>query len=333
MDGKNGFCWHKHVHPDSGLEFIILGYNGEGQLYLEKEAWILPAIGSNLCRFAVAGKNIIDFDIELLLKNDYTGTPVLYPTPNRVRNGIFMYKEKAYHQVKRGAYVLEHGLVHNEKWEYSDPEVKSDGVYLHTWIDFNKDNKELFGAFPFNHRLGLEFYLSRESIKVTYTISNFDNEDIPYGFGLHPYFMKISGGQDTYVSLPASAVMDYTSDLLPTGRLIDVDRTIYDLRSPTKIDSLDMDHVFTKIIDGRFAEIDYSTSGIQVAINSTGDFSHLVLYSARGENYFCLESQTCSTDAHNLHYRGFTIESGLKSVPAGKVKSGSVEYKVKSVAI
>jgi aldose 1-epimerase len=53
-----------------------------------------------------------------------------------------------------------------------------------------------------------------------------------------------------------------------------------------------------------------------------------VLYTPRGERYFCLENQTCSTDAHNLFDRGFEGESGLKSVAPDGVHDGSVSYTV-----
>lgn len=330
MASCKGFYWKKEVDKDSNLEFIILGYRDKEQLRNCKEAWIVPSSGSNLCRFSVGEKNIIDFDVELLLKGGYTGTPVLYPTPNRVRNGMFIYKGRIFNQVKRGEPVFEHGLVHNEAWEYNEPVVKDCCVCFNTWIDFDKAST-LFEAFPFNHRLMLEFCLSADGIRVTYTIHNMDDQDIPFGFGLHPYFMKLSGEGNTYISLPADCVMDYTSDLLPTGRLIDVKGTVYDIRNKVAIGKLDMDHVFTCISEGRFAEIVYDTLAITVTLNATGDFSHLVLYSPRGKDFFCIENQTCSTDAHNMFDRGFAAESGLKFVPAGGVHSGCVKYMIKFV--
>lgn len=76
------------------------------------EAWVLPSHGSNLARLFVGGKAVVDFDPALLARHDYTGTPVLYPTPNRVRDGVFRWRGRDYRQVKRGTLVLEHGLVH-----------------------------------------------------------------------------------------------------------------------------------------------------------------------------------------------------------------------------
>ena len=326
MKTDSGFFWKRETDVKNRLELIVIGYRNEKNSESSMEAWITPSIGSNLCRFIVDGKKVIDFDAELLEKMDYTGTPVLYPTPNRVRNGVFLNNGRIFNQVKNGERIFEHGLVHNEAFKCSEPLVQDTCVEFTTWIDF-EEGGELFEAFPFRHRLSLEFKITQESLQVTYTIKNSDDKEIPYGFGLHPYFMKLSGDEETYIKLPAEYVMDYTSDLLPTGRLIHVDGTIYDLRQPIKTASLDLDHVFTGIGAGKFAEVEYKTEGLRILLSSSEDFSHLVVYSPRGMNYICIENQTCSTDAHNLYDRGFKSESGLEFVPPGSSKSGYVEYR------
>lgn len=111
--GKN-FYWKKEVDGINNLKFLVLGYAGDESTNNSMEAWIAPASGSNLSRFSVSNMNVIDFDPELLSNGDYTGTPILYPTPNRVRNGMFLYKGRVFNQVKKGETVFEHGLVHNE---------------------------------------------------------------------------------------------------------------------------------------------------------------------------------------------------------------------------
>ena len=325
MSGSTGFTWRKDINPQDGLELIMLGCRQDEFNGNNLEAWIAPSHGSNLCRLSVDGNNVIDFDRNLLVKNDFTGTPVLYPTPNRVRNGVFRYHGKAYDQVKRGVRIFEHGLVHNEPWNYLDPQVNQASLYFTTWIDFD-ETCAMFQAFPFTHRLSLGFCLTRAGLQISYTIENKGDQTIPFGFGLHPYFTKLSGDAGTCVELPANYVMDYTSDLLPTGRLIEVSGTQFDLRKKVELGALDLDHVFTGVPEGKCAQIYYDTLHMQVRLVATSDFSHQVLYSPRGENFFCLENQTCSTDAHNLADRNFTLESGLKFVLPGNNYTGSVSY-------
>jgi len=291
------------------------------------EAWVAPDFGANLCRFSAGGKHIIDFDPQTLAKQDYTGTPVLYPTPNRVRDGVFRWKGREYRQVKAGALVLEHGLVHGEAWRRGQPEVEEEAASLKTWLDF-RPGSAVFEAFPFPHRLGLEFRLGEHGLTVTCSIHNQGEEELPFGFGLHPYFQKLAGEEDTLVCLPADSVMEATSDLLPTGRLVPVGGTICDLRRPVAVGELDLDHVFTGLRAGEHARIEYRGLGMSVRLEASPDFSHLVLYTPRGESFFCVENQTCSTDAHNLFDRGFRGESGLKIVKPGETHRCTVTYAV-----
>ena len=55
---------------------------------------------------------------------------------------------------------------------------------------------------------------------------------------------------------------------------------------------------------------------------------HIPRYTPRGERFFCLENQTCSTDAHNLFARGFVDVAGLKTVAPGATRQGAVRYAV-----
>jgi aldose 1-epimerase len=325
MSSKTTYSWRRERDESFGIEFVVLRRSGGG--LKELEAWIVPGRGSNLCRLRVEGESVIDFEPELLTCGDFTGTPVLYPTPNRVRNAVFKYKGRAYSQAKRGEPVFEHGLVHSEAWQESEPSIRSDSVVLETWIDFDEGGP-LFEAFPFAHRLGLSFTLDARGIAVSYCIENRGGEAIPYGFGLHPYFMKLSGEAGTSIAIPVDYLMDASSDLLPTGRLIETAGTQFDVKRPTPIGDLDFDHVFTGIVPGAMAAVLYPDRGFEVVLDASEDFTHMVVYSPRGKGYFCVESQTCSTDAHNLYDRGFVAQSGLKFAAPGAATRGSVAYRI-----
>jgi aldose 1-epimerase len=319
--------WHKRIDLPGNPGAIVLGYTDITDSANNLEAWIAPLFGSNLCRFMVGGNAVINFEPDLLQECGDTGTLVLYPTPNRVKDGVLKYRERLYPQIKGGIKVVEHGLVRSEAWSVGEVEISAGGAQVRTWVDFDPSSP-LFEAFPFRHRLELEYGLTHDGVQVTYTIHNHDDQDIPFGFGLHPYFMRLSGDDGTSVTLPARYVMENTLELLPTGKLVDVAGTLYDLRQKTKIGALDLDHVFTGIPDGTSAAVHYESLGLSVTMQATSDFSYLVLYSPPGQPYFCLENQTCSTNAHNLYDSGFRNESGLKFVRAHQTFTGCVKYSI-----
>jgi len=317
------FRWGKR--EENSISFFVLIVEGGG--LPEIEAWISPDYGSNLCRFSVDGHYAIDYDPLLLKAGDFTGTPLLYPTPNRVRNGVFRYRQRLYPQAKAGRTIYEHGLVHDESWDWRDPVARKDRVELRTSIDW-REGSPLYSAFPFRHELSVTFTLRSDGIEIAYRIENRGDCKLPYGFGIHPYFQKLSGEEGTSLSVPAALVYDVTSDLLPTGRLLDTAGTIFDVREAHPLGDLDLDHVYTNLTGDRKARIAYSGMGFSLSLEPSEDLTQYVVYTPRGQAYFCIENQSCSTDAHNLYDRGFARESGLKFVPSGESRGGSVIYRV-----
>ena len=320
---SNYYC--KKLENDEGS--VLLGYlPNDGTV---QEAQISLRYGANLCRYSYKGFNIIDYDPALLKIGDFTGTLVLYPTPNRVENGVFIFRDKAYDQVKRGQRIFEHGLVYDEEWELVDLHTAENEALLSARITWTIDSP-LFEAFPFPHSLTLTFRLIDGEISITYDIFNNGSVEIPYGFGLHPYFQKLSGEEQTLITLPIEHVMEATEALLPTGKIVQVKGTAFDLNRPTPIGKLDLDHVFLRTAGNTSAAIHYEEQGFEVNIQSTDDFSYFVVYSPFGIPNFCLENQTCSTNAHNLYHRGLREISGLKMVAPGEHKTGTVRYVISS---
>ena len=115
--------------------------------------------------------------------------------------------------------------------------------------------------------------------------------------------------------------------LLPTGKLIPVRGHPYDIRKPTSVGKLSLDHVYTDIPPGMFARIDYTTKKIQVTLETSPDFTHAVVYTGH-PGAVCIENQTCSTDAHNLWNKGLKEASHLLIVPPQQSHTGHIIYEV-----
>ncbi len=323
MDGQAGF--YCDVSAAEGLQCVTLGYRDSSNPADDIEVGVTPTMGSNLYRLQFGGHKIIDSNLKQLAQRGFPGTPVLFPTPNRVRNSRYTFQGKTHLLVKRQNTIKLHGLVLDEPWEFDAPEAGVSSASLTTWIGIG-EGSELFEAFPFPSRLVMMYTLTRAGIRMEYRVENLGDGPLPFGFGLHPFFVRLSGDEDTLVTVPANQVMDATADLLPTGRLVDVSGTIFDLRTETPVGATDMDHVFTSMIPGKSATIRYRTLGIKMSLRATEDFSHMVFYSPKGSPIFCLENQTCSTDAHNLNDLGFIKEACLRIVEPGQSSSGVVEY-------
>jgi aldose 1-epimerase len=117
-------------------------------------------------------------------------------------------------------------------------------------------------------------------------------------------------------------------DCMPTGELIEVNNTPYDLREPRPLEELNLDDVYWKMDAGKTASVKYLGWQKELRLRASDDFSHMVVYTPKHRPCFCLENQTCSTDAHNLYDQGKKDVSGLMILEAGQVHEGWVSFEI-----
>ena len=301
---------------------------------------IAPEYGSNLFRFRFGEYDLIYTDLELLTKREFTGTDVLWPLPNRVRDKRYTYQGKNYSldNVHRpGGYpTLIHGLVFDRPWHYTQPVIGADAVSVTTYVDVNPDSP-YYSAYPFDSRLSLTYTLSGTELTMTYLVHNKSNRTLPFGFAIHPYLSTFADKHEVLLSIPAQAVMETDDELLPTGRIFDVNEVMYamyDLREPVPVDFLKLDHVYLQLNKLAHSIVDYKSLALQLHISATDDFTHVVIYTPRQASSFCIEYQTCSTDAINLHHQGSALREAahLIEVQPGETFGGTLRYNIVSTA-
>ena len=191
-----------------------------------------------------------------------------------------------------------------------------------------------YDGYPFESRLSLTYVLRKSGVSISYTVQNHGTHDLPFGFALHPYFSTLSGKDNTLVTVPVNAVMEADITLLPTGRILPLDGIMYkmfDLRQPVPIAHLKLDHVYTDVHKNGRAIIDYKEQAMQLCISASDDFTHTVVFTPPPEvdgPFFCIEHQTCSTDALNLHAQGLREMAHLLEVHPGESSTGFIEYEV-----
>jgi aldose 1-epimerase len=311
----------------NGMGFVSLSCSCGGE---EREIWVAPGSGMNLCRFTSGGRNVIDFE-PWQGGPMFFGTPLLYPTPNRVYHGVFRYKGREYPQAKGGKAIAIHGLVRDELFDGVAVGETGGGIEVSAHKDFEPGN-ELYASFPFRHRLTVRYALSGEGVRFGYEIENRDDKEIPYGIALHPYFMKLGGEEGTRLRAPFdSCYENIAQDLIPTGRLLPVEGTPFDIRAYKPVGGLELDTVYTGNTGNLPASVRYEPLGLEVILERSPEFTHMVVYTPPGKPHFCLENQSCATDAHNLYDKGFREASGLKFVPAGEKCRGYIFYRLRSI--
>lgn len=310
VEGETSFCLGYCKETDDEHDILIK---------------ISPKKGNNLYCFRVDSYEIVHHDTRFSLSSYYTGNPILFPFPNRVRNCRYAFDGKWYWQNKHGIPIFLHSLVFDEAWESDEPVITEDSVSLRTWITVH-ERHPIYEAYPFAHTLYVDFSVTKSGFEIRYMVHNEGAERLPYGISFHTFFKKLCGDDGSFISVPANHMMELDEALLPTGKLLDVEGEWFDLRERKPTSALDLDNCYTTMIPDKRTCIDYPALGFRVYMDSTDEFTHVQVFTPKGKPFFCVEAQTCSTDAINLDRTGFKEEAHLLTLEPGEQRGGTVTF-------
>lgn len=277
------------------------------------EVFVSPEDGMNIYQMNWKGKPVIAWDEKRYEKKATYGMPVFYPTPNRSKDLKISVNGKQYH-------ARLHGLVRNLPFEVVTAKEDDGAAVLTGRICWNIEQPD-FGMFPFPAVLSVTIRVLPDEVVWSYELENQGEEPLSYGIAIHPFFDK--RGQKVKLSVPAGSVMEMTEDKIPTGRLIPVKGTEFDLQSPVPVDSLNLDHVYTDCLPGTGAELFFED--YKLSLKATAEFGHIVVCTPNAP-FFCVENQSCSTDCFNLNAKGFVREAALQTVETGQRRAGTIHF-------
>lgn len=293
---------------------------------------VVPQAGCNVFSITQDGRELLKKPKSLKeLPGFMYGNPICYPTPNRVANAAFTFEGKTYQFPANNGKNFLHGLVHSAPWEYLGAEGTATETTLHCRIEF-KEGTEWFKLFPFPHTLKLAINVKEGAVKFTYTVDNVAGTGpVPFGLAFHPWFLYQGARANTFLQVPATHIYEVSDNsptgLIPTGKLLPLEGNPKDLRTSRTLEDFVIDDVFYGMTPDKPAVIDFKEIKLKLSLPATADFAHMVVYTPK-EGWFCVENQTCSTDAHNLHARGLTKEANLIIVPKGQTHTGTAEFKI-----
>jgi len=294
---------------------------------------VAPQAGGNAYSLTVNGEELLRQPPRISdLPGFVYGNPILYPTPNRVRDGKFAFGERQFQFSRNHNGNHLHGLVNTLPWVVGALEVEDEVIKLPLTLDISEGHP-VYEDFPFDHKVEVTYSLSSEGLRIDAKVKNRDTRRLPFGFAIHPYFRILGERAETFIAVPARRHMEASQfSLLPTGELHQLDGSAKDLRSPVSLDKLDLDDVYWGMDPDRPAVYEARDRGVRVTLEASEIFSHMVVYTPRDQDYFCLENQTCSTDAHNLYSRGQSEAAHLLILEPvgspGATAEGSVLFRI-----
>jgi aldose 1-epimerase len=289
---------------------------------------VLPRMGANLVSLVVDRRECLYFSPDNVLGESahMEGCFQMFPTPCLLTNARYPFGGREIHQHKRGQSYAGHGLVRDEIFE-----IEKRGTELVARLEWGPRHP-VHDGFPWEGSLTTTFRCLARGLEVAWSFENRGKTPAPAGYGIHPFWVIPGNRASVSVKVPAECrfeLVDYESQE-PTGELLPVEGTHYDLQEWRSLETLDIDDIFWPKPAGEEAGVAYGEEGLRVAIQCSENMKHLVCYSPMGRPFVCVENLSCAPDAPNLHARGFQEISGLAVVRPGERLEGWVRYKVLS---
>jgi aldose 1-epimerase len=287
-------------------------------------------MGANLVSFQVDGREFIHLDPDILFSDapHMRGCFHMFPSPCRLRNSRYTFQGREVHQQKRGVEYNIHGLVRDETFA-----ITKRNRELIARLEWDEGHP-VFEGFPWPGALELCYRIIPRGLEITFAFENRAGSPAPAGYGIHP-FWRIPGERgEALVKVPADFILEAGDpvSLLPTGKLLPVDGTKYDLRTYRTLAGLFLDDVFYPRKPDQDAGVAFTAEGIQMRLQASPNMTHMICYSPEGQPFVCVENLTASPNAPNLYAEGFAQVSGLSIVPPGGKLSGWVRYTVEECA-
>ena len=224
---------------------VIAETRGEVEIFSLHEAGIAsaaiaPAWGNN-CFLLQVHEPVLEsvaFEAFRARPTSY-GIPILFPFPNRLRDGAFMFRGQRY-----VVHPNRHGFVRDKAWRVLDTGASDcAGAWITSRVETAQYAAAILPQFPFPFRLDVTYRLREAVLSMETVVHNTGAHDMPMGFGIHPYFRCPMQGT---LCIPARQRWEL-EDSLPTGKCLAVDGA-YDLRQPRDVTSLVLDDIYTDLV-------------------------------------------------------------------------------------
>ena len=208
---------------------------------------VITEVGATLRSFSADGRDVVrGFGVEEMSKAGRGQN--LIPWPNRIRDGRYIFngvtQQLALSEPAR--YNASHGLARYAPWVLVDkkPDAVTNRIRIHPQPGWPGTLEAMI-----THQVGAD------GLTVTVEATNIGAEELPFGYGAHPYLTVGEATVDEVaVTVPAASYLEVDDRLLPT-KISPVDGTVYDLRRGPILGSASLDTAMTDVSrdpDGRW---------------------------------------------------------------------------------
>jgi aldose 1-epimerase len=274
---------------------------GSYEKYLLKSATsevaFVPAFGANILSLKFNHTEILwGFENEVqLIANDKSRSIHLAPFPNRIQDGKYFF-EGNYYQLpinKPKENNAIHGFVWNKKFEVINSNAEKD--FASVTLKYIYDGGE--AGYPFPFELLFEYTLKENSFSLNFSAVNTGSNNMPFGYGWHPYFTFGNNVEHLQLQLPECNVLETDIRLIPTGN----SKNYNSFQQPENIDITEFDTAFELTGNKDFFETKLFSAETNktISIQQSNVFKYLQVYIPPNRHCIAIEPMTCPANAFN----------------------------------
>ena len=259
---------------------------------------VVPEHGATLLQLHINGQAILDgFDTPKELKDDvFVKNRLLFPFPNRLRDGAYEVNGKPYQfPINCVSQNALHGCDYDRSFGLRQIKVNEfSGRVSCLYYDWGNNP-----AYPFPHSFEVVYTLSDlGNFEVQLSFVNNSTQEIPVGFGWHPYFKINDRIDDLKIHLPPSNRIEVDDRLLPTGEKSSY--ISFEKIQPIGAHTFDTCFELNQNRKKEFVHLESSLGQLLYwQETGKGKFNFFQLYTPDDRKSIAIEPMTCNIDAFN----------------------------------
>ena len=277
---------------------------------------------------------------ELRSRRFKAGIPILWPFPGRVRDARYTFDGRQYElpRTDKGGVHHIHGVAITAPWRSTGQGVDDSGAWAAFSLGPADLDAESRAGYPFDFNLTMRYTLHGRSLTLDLTVANQGQSDLPFGYGLHPYFHA------PLIDSPTTPDRTHCLVLIPVGSRWPAEAGLPTGQpQPLKPDEnfsswrplgpQPFDHMFGDV----HCEGDVSVAGwrdpgagLEVMLQADRAFREWVLFTQPNRPSLCIEPYTCPPNAINFAAEGLSNDGLIRLAP-GASWSARVAIEVRDI--
>lgn len=259
---------------------------------------LVPEYGACLLDLSFNGSSVLDAykTPEELDFNRWSKNIVLYPFPNRLKNGQYQWKGKSYQFPINDSHTGNalHGFGFNQNMAVEKVVLEERSASILLRSEYNGDNP----AFPFSFTFHIEFYLnSSNNFEAGMRFQNTGVESMPIGWGWHPYFQLADTVENLELQTPELHMIGIDQTMIPTGKRY----TYNDFAFSKSIGTTVLDNCFATDDEEQVSILLKGEKGTLNYWQECGQrkYNFIQLFTPPHRKSLAIEPMTCNVDAFN----------------------------------